>query len=76
MDVELEKELEGRFKKAKRKISNAFKRRHKQTHYEKEQEKEAVFLMHHIESYGFKFFPDHYILKELGDLERIASDVQ
>lgn len=75
MNIELEKEMETRFKKAKKKISNSFKRRHRQTHYQKEQEKEAVFLMHHIEDYGFKFFPEHYISKELVDLERIAEDV-
>lgn len=66
--------LQYRFDVAKRRLNRLFKyKHHKQSEDARQFEIDCTYLIHHIESYGFRWFPNHYIRDDIAQLEKMLD---
>jgi hypothetical protein len=66
--------IEFRFNQCKHKATKLFRfKHHKQTEEERQFEKDIAHIIRHIETYGFKFFPNHYIREDVEALEGMLA---
>lgn len=69
--------IEYRFLQCKRKAQKLFRfKHHKQTDEDRQFEEDIAHIIRHIETYGFKFFPNHYIRSDIEALEGMLESME